>query len=125
MQVGAVPSRAPFGAFRKIQLAAMTFGPTFPSLASEPPHGLGAILSSRPAAQPERTMPHLISPGASIAVGFLHPLGRVQSPAAPLIALARLLGIVADEQAVPRAAQFHDADTADTTAEATTCSPRK
>ncbi|NTZ85578.1 DUF1427 family protein [Burkholderia metallica] len=70
-------------------------------------------------------MPHLISPGASIAVGFPPPLGRVQSPAAPLIALARLLGIVADEHAVPRAAQFHDADTADTTAEATTCSPRK
>ncbi|OXI28458.1 hypothetical protein CFB89_29810 [Burkholderia sp. AU16741] len=70
-------------------------------------------------------MPHLISPGAGIAVGFLPPLWRVPLPAAPLIALARLSGIVADEQAIPPAAQVRDADTADTTAEATTCSPRK
>lgn len=48
-------------------------------------------------------MPHLISPGAGIAVGFLPPLWRVPLPAA----------------------QVRDADTADTTAEATTCSPRK
>jgi len=103
----------------------MTFRLAFPSLASEPPHGPGAILSARPAAQPERTMPYLISPGVAVAVGFLSHRVRVQLPAAPLIALARLLGIVADEPAILPAAQVRDADTADTTAEATTCSPRK
>ncbi|WP_175885382.1 DUF1427 family protein [Burkholderia sp. BCC0044] len=78
-------------------------------------------------------MPHLISPGAAVAVGLLHPLVRVQSPAAALIALARLLGIVVREHAIPlvhaqlrvHATQVRDADTADTTPEATTCSPRK
>ncbi len=103
----------------------MTFRLAFPSLASEPPHVPGAILSARHAAQPERTMSHLISPGAGIAIGFLYHRVRVQSPAAPLIAPARLLGIVVDEQAVPLAAQVRDADSADKTAEATTCSPRK
>ncbi|MDF3084303.1 hypothetical protein [Burkholderia sola] len=46
-------------------------------------------------------MAYLISPGAGIAVGFLHPLVRVL------------------------AARVRDADTFDRTAEATTCSPRK
>ncbi len=103
----------------------MTFRLAFPSLASEPPHGPGAILSARPAAQPERTMPYLISPGAAVAVGFPHPLVRVQSLAALLFALARLLGLVADEHAIPLAAQVRDAGTVDTTTETTTCSPRK
>ncbi|HDR9881210.1 TPA: DUF1427 family protein [Burkholderia cenocepacia] len=78
-------------------------------------------------------MPYLISPGARIAVGLLHPLVRVQSPAPPLIALARLFGIVVREHAIPLApaplralaTQVRDADTVDTTTEATTCSPRK
>ncbi|KWO40183.1 hypothetical protein WT97_02700 [Burkholderia sp. MSMB1459WGS] len=70
-------------------------------------------------------MPYLISPGAAIAVGFPYHRVRVQSPAAPLIALARRLGIVVDEPAIPLAAPVRDADTADTTAEATTCSPCK
>ncbi|WP_162999300.1 hypothetical protein [Burkholderia sp. Nafp2/4-1b] len=50
-------------------------------------------------------MPYLISSGAGIAVGPLHHVVRVQSPAL--------------------AAQVRDADTVDKTAEATTCSPRK
>ncbi|AOI80863.1 DUF1427 family protein [Burkholderia sp. NRF60-BP8] len=70
-------------------------------------------------------MPHLISPGAAIAVGFPYHRVRVQSPAAPLIALACRLGIVFDERATPPAAPVRDADTAYTTAEATTCSPCK
>ncbi|HDV6330632.1 TPA: DUF1427 family protein [Burkholderia cenocepacia] len=78
-------------------------------------------------------MPYLISPGARFAVGLLHPLVRVQSPAPPLIALARLFGIVVREHAIPLvpaplralAAQARDADTINKTAEATTCSPRK
>ncbi|RQV03672.1 DUF1427 family protein [Burkholderia cenocepacia] len=78
-------------------------------------------------------MPYLISPGARFAVGLLHPLVRAQSPAPPLIALARLFGIVVRKHAIPLvpaplrelAAQARDADTIDTTAEATTCSPRK
>ncbi|KVF53911.1 MULTISPECIES: DUF1427 family protein [Burkholderia] len=78
-------------------------------------------------------MPYLISPGARIAVGLLHPLVRVQSPAPPLTALARLFGIVVRKHAIPLvpaplralAAQVRDAHTIDTTAEATTCSPRK
>ncbi|WP_333986337.1 DUF1427 family protein [Burkholderia orbicola] len=78
-------------------------------------------------------MSYLISPGAGVAVGLLHPLVRVQSPAPPLIALARLFGIVVREHAIPlvsaplRAlvAQARDANPIDRTAEATTCSPRK
>ncbi|KAB0634327.1 DUF1427 family protein [Burkholderia latens] len=78
-------------------------------------------------------MPYLISLGAGIAVGLLYYLVRVQSPAPPLIALAGLLGIVVGEHAIPLvqaqlrppAAQVRDADAADKTAEATTCSPRK
>lgn len=78
-------------------------------------------------------MPDLISPGARISVGLLHPLVRVQPPGPPLIALARPFGIVVREHAIPLvpaplralAAQARDADTVDTTAEATTCSPRK
>ncbi|AZQ53922.1 DUF1427 family protein [Burkholderia cenocepacia] len=70
-------------------------------------------------------MPFLISPGAAVAVGFLYHRVRVRSPAAPLIALARLFGLVADVQAILPAAQVRDAGTADTTTEATTCSPRK
>lgn len=78
-------------------------------------------------------MAYLISPGAGIAVGFLHPLVRVQSPARPLTALAGLLGLVFREQAIPLvqaqlrvlAARVRDADTFDRTAEATPCSPRK
>ncbi|VWC71502.1 XapX domain-containing protein [Burkholderia lata] len=78
-------------------------------------------------------MPYLISPGAAVAVGFLYHRVRVQSPAAPLIALARLIGLVVLEHAIPLvhaqlralAAQVRDAGTADTTTEATTCSPRK
>ncbi|MBR8324049.1 MULTISPECIES: DUF1427 family protein [Burkholderia cepacia complex] len=78
-------------------------------------------------------MPYLISPGAGVAVGLLHPLVRVQSPEPPLTALARLFGIVVREHAIPlvpaplRAlvAQARDADTIDKTTEATTCSPRK
>ncbi|MDS0851531.1 DUF1427 family protein [Burkholderia cenocepacia] len=78
-------------------------------------------------------MSYLISPGAGVAVGLLHPLVRVQSPAPPLTALARLFGIVVRKHAIPLvpaplralAAQARDADPIDTTSEATTCSPRK
>ncbi|ACA96105.1 MULTISPECIES: DUF1427 family protein [Burkholderia cepacia complex] len=78
-------------------------------------------------------MPYLISPGARFAVGLLHPLVRVQSPAPPLIALARLFGIVFREHAIPLvpaplralAARARDAGLADKTTEAATCSPRK
>ncbi|CAG2376457.1 MULTISPECIES: DUF1427 family protein [Burkholderia] len=78
-------------------------------------------------------MAYLISPGAGIAVGFLPPLVRVQSPARPLTAPAGLLGLVFREHAIPLvqaqwrvlAARVRDTDTFDRTTEATTCSPRK
>jgi XapX domain-containing protein len=46
-------------------------------------------------------MSYLISLGAGLVVGLLYYLGRVQSPAPPLIALAGLLGIVIGEHAIP------------------------
>lgn len=78
-------------------------------------------------------MSYLISPGVGVAVGPLHPLVRVQSPAPPLTALVHLFGIVAREHAIPLvpaqlrapAAQVRDAALVDKTTEATTCSPRK
>lgn len=120
-------------AFRKIQLAAVTFRPAFPSLAPEPLYEADALRPARPAAQPERTMPYLISPGAGIAVGLLHHLVREQSPAPPPIALAGLLGLVVRGHAIPLvhaqlralAAQVRNAGTVDKTVEATTCSPCK